>query len=73
MASESQEKMVEDSEKNVATEIPSEVIGRIESSSLPDPDVVSFDGPNDPEDPRNWSRRYKWFLVAFLSSMATMV
>lgn len=38
-----------------------------------DPLVVNFDGPNDPENPRNWSRNYKWLLVAMLSSMETMV
>lgn len=38
-----------------------------------DPFVVNFDGPNDLENPRNWSRNYKWLLVAMLSSMETMV
>jgi len=38
-----------------------------------DPNVVVFDGLTDPEDPQNWPTRYKYVLVALLSSMCTMV
>jgi hypothetical protein len=44
-----------------------------QSSPELDPAIISFDGPEDLENPRNWSRNYKWFLVALLSAMATMV
>ncbi|KAK2467139.1 hypothetical protein APHAL10511_000688 [Amanita phalloides] len=43
---------------------------------------VSWDGPNDPENPKNWSNRYKWWVttliiltsvnVTFASSAAAM-
>ncbi|KIW27664.1 uncharacterized protein PV07_07387 [Cladophialophora immunda] len=32
-----------------------------------DPDVVGWDGPNDPENPLNWPARKKWTNVALLS------
>lgn len=28
-----------------------------------DPSVVTWDGPNDPSNPQNWSLRYKWWLT----------
>lgn len=28
------------------------------------PNLVTFDGPNDPLNPQNWSNGYKWFLTA---------
>lgn len=31
----------------------------------PDPNhVVDWDGPDDPQNPQNWSRSYKWLLTA---------
>jgi hypothetical protein len=39
-------------------------------SSLPpseenhDPNVVTWDGPDDPANPKNWSGRYRWFITA---------
>jgi hypothetical protein len=38
-----------------------------------DPNIVGFDGTDDPEDPQNWSNRYKYVLVGLLSAMQTMV
>ncbi|KAI1798447.1 MFS general substrate transporter [Ganoderma leucocontextum] len=29
----------------------------------PDPDLVGWDGPNDPENPQNWSLRRKWVIT----------
>jgi hypothetical protein len=34
-----------------------------------DPDVVAWDGPNDPENPMNWTDRKKWANIAVLSIM----
>ena len=34
-----------------------------------DPFLVDFDGPDDPANPLNWSRRYKWAIVILLSSV----
>ncbi|KAF8629483.1 hypothetical protein AX15_003416 [Amanita polypyramis BW_CC] len=31
--------------------------------TLKDPDLVTWDGPNDPENPQNWSKRYKWMIT----------
>ena len=28
-----------------------------------DPDMVTWDGPEDPENPQNWSNRYRWFIT----------
>ena len=37
-----------------------------------DSNVVEWDGSNDPENPQNWSRAYKWFLTVTLG-MVTFV
>ena len=29
----------------------------------PDPHLVTWDGPNDPENPQNWSSRRKWAIT----------
>ena len=31
--------------------------------SVPDPDLVSWDGPNDPANPQNWSWQQKLFIT----------
>ena len=28
-----------------------------------DPDKVTWDGPDDPENPQNWSVAYRWFIT----------
>ena len=45
-----------------------------ESENTPDnnPNVVDFD-QNDPEDPQNWSTRYKWSITMLLALMAIIV
>lgn len=32
-----------------------------------DPNKVGWDGPNDLENPKNWSTSYKWFLTGVIS------
>ena len=32
-----------------------------------DPNVVDWDGPDDPENPMNWSDKKKWLNIATLS------
>jgi MFS transporter, DHA1 family, multidrug resistance protein len=32
-----------------------------------DPNVVTWDGPNDPANPQNWSRKYKWIITVICS------
>ncbi|KAI4224359.1 MAG: hypothetical protein L6R40_008451 [Gallowayella cf. fulva] len=36
---------------------------------LPDPNIVDWDGPDDPEKPTNWSNRRKYAIVAVISSI----
>lgn len=35
--------------------------------------IIDFDGPNDPENPINWSPAYKWSLVVLISFMSCVV
>ena len=34
-----------------------------------DPDVVDWDGPDDPQNPVNWSEKLKWANVAVIASI----
>lgn len=41
---------------------------KVESVAVPalpaaDPNMVQWDGPDDPENPQNWSTSYKWLLT----------
>ncbi|KZV65969.1 MFS polyamine transporter [Peniophora sp. CONT] len=38
-----------------------------------DPDMVRFGGPEDKENPQNWSRKYKWFVTIICSLMTVNV
>jgi DHA1 family multidrug resistance protein-like MFS transporter len=38
-----------------------------------DPNLVTWDGPNDLENPQNWSRKYKWFITIICSVMTVNV
>ena len=38
-----------------------------------DPNLVTWDGPNDLENPQNWSRNYKWFITVVCSIMTVNV
>ena len=35
-----------------------------------DPNMVDWDGPNDPENPMNWPESRKWIAVATVSVMS---
>ena len=37
-----------------------------------DPNIIDFD-QNDPDDPQNWSSRYKWSITMLLALMAFIV
>jgi hypothetical protein len=39
----------------------------------PDPNVVTWDGPDDAENPQNWSFWYKWWLTAVCTVMTLNV
>ncbi|KAF8622782.1 hypothetical protein AX15_006750 [Amanita polypyramis BW_CC] len=34
--------------------------------TVKDPNLVTWDGPDDPENPQNWSKLYKWVLITIL-------
>jgi DHA1 family multidrug resistance protein-like MFS transporter len=31
------------------------------------PNIVTWDGPNDSANPRNWSVKYRWFITLLIS------
>ena len=35
----------------------------VESVTTLDPNMITWDGPNDPLNPQNWSIKYKWFVT----------
>ncbi|KAK2808675.1 hypothetical protein FQN50_004540 [Emmonsiellopsis sp. PD_5] len=37
-------------------------------SSIKDPNLVTWSGPDDPENPLNWTRRAKWVAIIIVSS-----
>lgn len=34
-----------------------------------DPNIVTWDGPNDPANPMNWSEGWKWGIVAVIAAI----
>ena len=38
-----------------------------------DPNVVTWDGPEDPENPKNWSFSYRWFITIACTVMTLNV
>lgn len=43
------------------------------SEEVSNENLVDFDGEDDPDNPINWSPRYKWAIVGLLSLMSTIV
>lgn len=41
---------------------------RATSKSIKDPNLVTWDGPDDPENPKNWSKKRKWLATIVVSS-----
>lgn len=39
------------------------------SEEAADPNIVSWDGPNDPDNPLNWSSGLKWSNIALVSAI----
>lgn len=37
-----------------------------------DPDIVGWDGPNDPENPKNWTFKKKWAITSVVSLFTLM-
>lgn len=40
-----------------------------ETTDESDPDIVDWDGPDDPQNPQNWSSGRKWCLIAVLAAV----
>jgi MFS transporter, DHA1 family, multidrug resistance protein len=38
-----------------------------------DPNLVTWEGPNDPANPQNWSTRYKWWVTIVCSIITVNV
>jgi hypothetical protein len=36
-------------------------------------EVVTWDGPDDPENPKNWSYAYKWWVTAIVCILSLNV
>lgn len=41
----------------------------MEVTAKPDSNIVDFDGPDDPENPQNWTPRKRWIAVALISAI----
>ena len=44
-----------------------------EASATHDPNLVRFDGPDDREDPQNWSKMRKWFVTLICALLTVNV
>jgi len=44
----------------------------VEIVSTRDPNVVNWDGPDDPENPLNWAPRRKWTNIFLLAIITTL-
>jgi hypothetical protein len=44
--------------------------GSVEDSSLPQTEIVDWDGEDDPTNPRNWPKSKRWAHVVIISILA---
>lgn len=44
------------------------IASHADDTSKTDPHLVTWDGPDDPEDPKNWSRKEKWIMTVLIST-----
>ena len=45
----------------------------VESEATFDANMVTWDGPNDPSNPQNWSKKYKWMVTIVCTIMTLNV
>ncbi|KAF4630526.1 hypothetical protein G7Y89_g7614 [Cudoniella acicularis] len=57
-------------EKPTATNQLSSTPLPVVANKVQDPNFVGYDGPNDRENPKNWSLVYKWSLMAILCALS---
>ncbi|KAG8918132.1 hypothetical protein FRC00_012819, partial [Tulasnella sp. 408] len=55
------DKTIGDDDKQDEADTPGEP--KLSGSVEQNPYLVQWDGPDDPENPKNWSRLYRWFLT----------
>ena len=48
------------------------VVTKNEVADEQDPNVVFWDGPNDPENPMNWPEKKKWINIGVLSFLTVI-
>lgn len=65
----------DDVEKQVrdADEPPADVTQAREPPPPKDPNLVEFDGPDDPDNPRNWTQQRRWIITAASGLMTFVV
>lgn len=57
-------------DETVSTEKVAAAVVADEAAPPPaDPDVVDWDGPDDPKNPQNWSSLHKWTLIGLVSTI----
>lgn len=61
-----------DIERSSLERIPEKVTSSAEGEELGDPNIVDFDGPNDPENPLNWSITRKTTSIVIVSLTALL-
>ena len=44
-------------------------LGIDEKKATVDPNVVDWDGPDDPKNPMNWSEKHKWTIIGVVSAI----
>ena len=48
------------------------VVTKTETAEQDDPNIVFWDGPDDPENPMNWPERKKWINIGVLSFLTVI-
>jgi multidrug resistance protein len=61
------EASVDDEESRAVKELSEDVEVKEWETEEPDPNVVFWDGPDDPQNPMNWSLGRKWLSIALVS------
>ncbi|KAJ3562188.1 hypothetical protein NP233_g9733 [Leucocoprinus birnbaumii] len=77
VAAEREARSPEARERELATQVEAEAEDRegveVEEEPTIDVNLVGWDGPDDPENPQNWSVKYKWFVTLICILMTVNV
>ena len=55
--------------EKVVSSISSSIVSESDDAAAQDPDIVDFDGPDDPQNPMNWTFYKKWGMVLLISAI----